>query len=144
VSGGAASAGSPPLEDRRLPPVRELAVATLILVVVGTIYLAAHLPKAAPIGVPAGFLAAAAVLLGVNAVMLARTPDFAWARFRQVFGWALLAYSAIAGMLVYAFVIDHTAGSRLVVMTLMLVVFALDVPFLLAFSVARYADPETR
>ena len=145
MSSGSSAAGPlPGVEARRLPPVMQLGIATLVLVVAGTIYLAAHLPRAAPIGVPAGALAAAAALLVANAVLLARTPGFAWARFRQVFAWALLAYSVIAGMLVYVFVLDHTAGGRLVVLTLMLLVFALDVPFLLAFSVARYATPEKR
>lgn len=44
-------------------------------------------------------------------------------------------------MLEYVFVLDGTRGASLLVMTFMLVVFALDVPALLAFSVARYQNP---
>jgi hypothetical protein len=66
---------------------------------------------------------------------------FAWERFFQIFRWTLLAYAIIAGMIAYAFVTDGTRGSVLAVLLLMLVVFAVDIPLLLAFSVARYAEP---
>lgn len=52
--------------------------------------------------------------------------------------WALLAYVVIAGILVFVFVYDHTRGSTLAVLILTLVVFALDVPTIMAFTVARY------
>jgi hypothetical protein len=51
---------------------------------------------------------------------------------------ALLAYLIEAGMLEYVFVLDHTRGSVLVVLTLMLAIFAVTIPMLLAFTVARY------
>jgi len=60
--------------------------------------------------------------------------------FFRVGDWALLAYGVIAGMLEFIFVFDHTRGGSLVVFTLSLLVFALDVPLLLAFSVARYQE----
>ena len=59
-------------------------------------------------------------------------------RFFQVARWALLAYIVIAGMIEYAFVYDHTRGAVLVVMTLMLATFTINVPILLAFTVARF------
>ena len=86
----------------------------------------------------AGLLAAAAVAAAVNVINLCRIATFAWNVFFLVGGWALAAYRVIAGMLEYVFVLDHTRGSLLVVMTLMPAVFAIDVPMLLAFSVARY------
>ena len=42
------------------------------------------------------------------------------------------------------FVFDHTRGAQLVVMTLMLVLFMLNVPVLIAFTVARYEVTEPR
>ena len=50
----------------------------------------------------------------------------------------LLAYAVIAGMIEYAFVYDHTRGSQLVVLTVMLALFMLNVPVLIAFTVARF------
>lgn len=124
--------------ERQLPPVAEVAIASLALIVVGGIYLAAHLPRHAPLGLAVGLLAAAGVLLAGNVTALSRVRDFAWDKFFLVGRWALLAYVVIAGMLEYVFVLDHTRGSQLVVLTLMLAVFAVDIPLLLAFSVARY------
>ena len=63
------------------------------------------------------------------------------ARFRLVAGWVLLAYVVIAGMLEYVFVYDHTRGTQLLILTLMLVVFAVNIPMLLGFSVARFQEP---
>ena len=129
VTGGAA---------RRLPPVTPLALTALTLVVAGGIYLAAHLPRPAPLGPAVAALAAAAAALLAAAAALARVRDFAWHTFFVVGGWALAAYLVVAGMLEFVFVLDHTRGGLLIVLTLMLVVFAVNVPLLLAFSVARY------
>ena len=125
--------------ERKLPPVTGLAITALILVISGGIYLAAHLPRTAPLAPPAAALAMAALVLLAAAALLARVRAFAWHTFFVVAGWALAAYLVIAGMLAFVFVLDHTPARLLVLLTLMLAVFALDVPLLLAFSVARYA-----
>jgi hypothetical protein len=126
------------LLDRSLPPITEIGAASMVVIAAGVIYLAAYLPKHAPIGVAVALLGLAAALQLTNAFLLYRLRDFAWARFFQVGGWALLAYVVIAGMIEYAFVFDHTRGTQLVVMTLMLALFMLNVPVLIAFTVARY------
>ena len=127
--------------ERPLPPVMQVGVAALICVVAGGIYLAAHLPRTAPLGPALGLLVAAGLLLGWNALALRRASAFAWHTFLVVGFWTLLAYVVIAGMLEYVFVLDHTRGSLLVVLSLMLLCFAVDVPMMLAFSVARYQEP---
>lgn len=129
--------------QRRLPPVDRLAVAAMALVIVSGIYLASHLPRRAPLTPAVALVVLAAVLLVVGAALVSRIEPFAWATFRQVGGWALLAYGVIAGLLGYVFVLDGTRGSLLAVLVLSLVVFALSVTLLLAFSVARYQDPAT-
>ena len=126
------------LVDRKLPPVTEIGAAAMIAVAVGVIYNASYLPKHAQTGVAIAIVAVAAALELTNGLLLARIEDFAWARFRQVAGWALLAYAAIAGMIEFAFVFDHTRGTQLVLLTLLLVLFMLNVPVLIAFTVARY------
>ena len=47
-------------------------------------------------------------------------------------------------MIEYAFLKDHVSGGSLVVLTLSLAVFAVHVPMLMGFTVARYADIEPR
>ena len=113
----------------------------MALVIAGGIYLVAHLPQRAPLGPAVGLLAAAGVLLVANAVLVSSLRPFAWRVFFQVAGWVLVAYVVIGGMLEYIFVFDDTRGALLVVLTLSLLVFALDIPILLGFSVARYQDP---
>jgi hypothetical protein len=135
---GHAPAAGASLVDRRLPPVTEIGAASMIAIAGGVIYLAAYLPKHAPLWFALVLLVVAAGLQVANAVLLARTREFAWARFFQVGKWALLAYAVIAGMIEFAFVYDHTRGAQLVVMTLMLVLFMLNVPVLIGFTVARY------
>jgi hypothetical protein len=139
VAGGQASAAIP---ERRLPPITELCVASMIFVVTGGILLAAYLPDSAPLGVAAGLLAMAAVMLAAAVFTVSRLNDFAWKRFFVVARWAVLAYIVIAGMLEYVFVVDGTRGGTLAVLSLMLAIFSVDIPLLFAFSVARYADTQ--
>lgn len=125
---------------RRLPPVAEIAVAAMALIIIGGITLASRLPRPAPLPVLVTLLAVAAVLVLADVVLLARLREFAWPVFFQVAKWSLLAYAVMYGILEFTFVYDHVAGSTLVVLTLMLVVIAVDVPLLFGFSVARYAE----
>ncbi|MDX6468994.1 MAG: hypothetical protein QOF75_797 [Gaiellaceae bacterium] len=133
-----AETAPPSMLDRKLPPITEIGAASMIAIAGGVIYVAAYLPKHAPLGFAVALLALAAALQLTNAFLLFRLRDFAWDRFFQVGGWALLAYAVIAGMIEYAFVFDKTRGVQLVVMTLMLALFMLNVPVLIAFTVARF------
>lgn len=142
VTRGLAPSTAPTTPERSFPPISELATVSLALIVVGGIYLAAHIPGTVTLLPAVVLLVASGAILAANVVMLRRISEFAWNRFFQIFQWTLLAYVFIAGMIGYAFVVDGTRGSVLVVLLLMLVVFAVDIPLLLAFSVARYTEPE--
>lgn len=124
--------------EARLPPITEVAAGALTLVVVGGIYLASYLPRHPPLVLPTSLLIAATVLVVANIVLLARLPAFAWSTFFLVGRWALLAYCVVAGMLEYVFVYDGTRGSLLILLSGMLVLFAVDVPTIIAFTVARF------
>lgn len=130
-----------PDADRAFPPIGWFSTGALGLVVVGGILLASYAPRAAPLALATTLLCIAIVMLLVAAVQLSRLKVFAWGTFTTVFKWALLAYAITAGMIEFAFVHDHTRGSSLVVVSLMLVVFALSVPTTIAFTVARFAEP---
>jgi hypothetical protein len=136
----AAATGAPEVE-RRFPPVAELGIISLALVVVGGILMASYVPRRPPLGVPLVLAAVSAVLLLAGVFLLSRLDQFAWPRFFVVFRWALLAYVISAGMIGYAFIHDHTRGAPLALVTVMLVIFALDVPLIIAFTVARYSSP---
>ncbi|MEA2360478.1 MAG: hypothetical protein QOI62_3738 [Solirubrobacteraceae bacterium] len=126
------------MTERRLPPVTEMAMASMALIVAAGIYLAAHLPHHVPLGPAVALLAASALLVVANVVALSRVPDFDWHAFLGVARWSLLAYLVIAGMLEFVFVYDGIRGGQLVVLTLSLAVFAVHVPLLIGFTVARY------
>jgi hypothetical protein len=133
-----------PVSERPLPPVTQLGMASLSLIVAGGIYLSAHLPRHVPIGPAVALLVASALVLAANIFALSRVTGFAWYRFFQVGKWSLLAYLVIAGMIEYVFLRDHVRGGALVVLTLSLAVFAVHVPMLVGFTVARYVDPDDR
>ena len=124
--------------DQRLPPVTEVAIASMALIVIGGIWIASHLPHHVPLGPAVALLAASAALIAVNVVSLRRVRSFNWDVFFLVAKWAALAYAITAGMLEYVFVKDGTSGGQLVVLTLSLVVYAIHVPLLMGFTVARF------
>jgi hypothetical protein len=126
------------MTERRLPPVPQLGMTSLALIVAGGIYLSAHLPQHVPLAPAAILLALSALLLVGNLLALARVEGFAWDRFLAVAKWALLAYAITAGLIWFAFVQDDVSGGTLVVLTLSLVVYAVHVPVLIGFTVARY------
>ncbi len=70
--------------------------------------------------------------------MLVRLPRFPWQAFFRIARWALLAYIIAAGMIELAFVHNHARGAPLAVVTSLLVVFALDVPLTIAYTVVRF------
>ncbi|MDA8331070.1 MAG: hypothetical protein M0027_07660 [Candidatus Dormibacteraeota bacterium] len=124
-------------------PVGALAVGALCLIVAGGIYLAAHIPGPVSL-LPAYVLLVAAVgLIAIAGSMLWRLTEFNWACFFRVGRWSLLAYLISAGMLEYVFVLDRVPRAELVLLTSMLVVYAVDIPLILAFTVARLQDLTT-
>jgi hypothetical protein len=126
---------------RRLPPISQLTVSSLALVVIGGVLMASYVPRQPPLAVPAALTAVSAVLALTSGFLLSRLEQFAWPRFFLAFRWALLAYVISAGMIGFAFVRDHTRGGPLALVIVMLVIFALDVPVVIAFTVARYSSP---
>lgn len=126
--------------SRPLPPVTQTAVASMACVIAAGIYLAAYLPHQAPVALPSVLIAAGGLLLLSAAAMLVRLRHFAWDRFFQVSGWALVAYVVIAGMIEFVLLVDQTRGALLTLMTITLAIFALDIPIVLGFSVARYQE----
>lgn len=118
-------------------------MASLGLILAGGIYLSSHIPAHVPLAPAAVLLAASVALLAGNLALLARVDGFAWAKFFEVAKWSLLAYTIISALIEYSFVRNHVSGGPLVVLTLSLIVFAVHVPLLIGFTVARYWDAES-
>jgi hypothetical protein len=128
------------MTERRYPPFTELGMLSLALIVIGGIDLSSHIPQHVSLGPPIALLIASTLVLAVNLALLARVDGFAWPRFMQVGRWALLAYAFTAAMIEYAFLRNHLKGGALVILTLSLVVYAIEVPTLIAFTVARWEN----
>lgn len=140
--GGAALSAHDAFAGR--PPIPFVCVASMALVISSGIYLAAYLPRRAPLGPAVALVAAAGAVLVVAVALVASQRNFAWDSFFVVVKWGLVGYGAIAGILEYVFVYDGTRGTMLVLLTMSLLVFAVDIPVLLGFSVARFQEPRTR
>jgi hypothetical protein len=114
---------------------------SLALIVIGGIYLSAHLPQHVPLGPAVALLCASALLLLINMVLLSGVREFDWPRFFEVGKWSLLGYMVIGGMIEYVFLRNHLRGGALVVLTLSVIIFTVHVPILVGFTVARYNRP---
>jgi hypothetical protein len=128
------------MSERRLPPVTQVGMLSLALIVAGGIYLSSHIPNHVSIAPAVVLLCGSVALLAGNLAALARVPAFPWGRFFEIARWAFVAYLIIAAMIEYAFLRNHLSGGPLIVMTLSLLVFAVHVPVLISFTVARFAD----
>ena len=126
------------MSEQRMPPVTQVAITSFVLVVASGIWIASHLPNHVPIAPSAILIALSVLLVAGNVFALSRVAGFDWARFFGVAKWSLLAYCIIAGLLEYVFVKDGTRGGPLIVLTLSLIIFAIHVPLLIGYTVARY------
>jgi len=125
-----------------MPPVTQVGMLSLALIVAGGIYLASNITGDISLTPAVILLVLSALLLVGNLVALSRVEGFPWARFFEVAKWALLAYAITAGLIEYAFLRNDVSGGPLVVLTLSLVVYAVHVPTLIGFTVARYHERE--
>lgn len=128
--------------NKPFPKAVELVSLSLACSMVGGIWLGSHAsPKAEhSLTLPTALLIAGAVLLVGGLLMVARVKGFAWNTWVRVAKWALLAYIIESGMILYAFVHNDVRGSTLAVVVGLIALFAIDVPFLIATTVARYDD----
>ena len=125
--------------DRKLPPVVEVGMVGLAAAVTGGIILASQATDEDPsLTVATILMIVAAVCELASGALAARIRPFAWERFRQVYGWAFVAYAIQAGMIEWSFAKNHTPAAPLTLLTIGLVVFATTVPLMIAFTVARY------
>jgi energy-coupling factor transporter transmembrane protein EcfT len=125
---------------KKLPPISELSVLALAIVVAGGVFLAAHLPKHTTLVPTTVAVVLAGAIVLVNLFLLRQIKEFDWKVFTTVAKWTLLAYGLIAGALEYIFIKDGSRGSVLAVMTATLIIFAINLPIHFGFTVARYSD----
>ena len=130
------------MSERKFPPFTEVGMFSLALIVIGGIYLSAHIPQHVPLGLPTALLIASALLVVFNLCSLTRVPDFAWGRFFQVGKWALARLPVDRGADRVRVPAATTSGAaRWSSSPLSLLVYAVQVPAMIGFTVARYDTP---
>ncbi len=128
--------------EPQLPPVIEAGVLSLALAVSGVIYLTSSLPGEPPVAPALGLLSASALVVVLSVVALVRARGFAWRQFFVVYQWTLLGYGLVAGSLMFVFIHNDLPTRMLSLLIATLAVGAVDIPLILSFSVAQFADPE--
>jgi hypothetical protein len=128
------------MSTKKHPPISEISVVILTLVIAGGVYLASYLPNHISLTPTTLLVSLAGILVLVNVYLISRISNFAWDKFFLVAKWTLLAYGVIAGTLEYIFIKDGTRGSVLALMSSALLIFAINLPIHFGFTVARYAD----
>jgi hypothetical protein len=126
---------------RRLPEPNMIAVVSIVLVFLTIGTLASYLPRQAPLSATVPLLALAIVVGAVAVGRLVAGRMFAWSTFLTVAKPALIAVATAAGIIEFAFLYDQTRGSSLAILTGGLLVIVVELPLLLAYSVARH-EPE--
>ena len=128
---------------KKLPPISELSVLVLAVVVAGGVYLAAHLPNHTTLVPTTLAVVIAGGIVLVNLVLLRQIKEFDWKVFTTVAKWTLLAYGLFAAALEYIFIKDGSRGGVLALMTATLIIFAINLPIHFGFTVARYSDTKS-
>ena len=125
------------------PKAVEASTLSLACVLIGGIWLGSHAsPKSDhSLMLPTVLLIASVVLFLAAMAMITRVKDFAWKTWVTLGKWALLAYVLEGGMILFAFVHNHVRGNTLAVVIGSLAMFMINVPFLIATTVARYDTP---
>ena len=128
--------------ETRWPPVIETGAVALALAISGVIYLTSTLPDVPPTAPAIGLLAAAALVVVFNVIVLTRAAGFPWHQFFLVFRWTLLGYGLTAGLLMFVFIHNDLPTRQLALLAATLAIGAIDIPMILSFSVARFAEPK--
>jgi hypothetical protein len=132
------NAPEPYAGDTTGSPLVAFAIGSIVCALVSVGILVFYVPRPASLAWASGFSAASAALLLAAIVSLLRRRLFAWHRFFIVARWVLLLTLVYTGMLEYVIVFDGARGKPLIIMTIVLLLTAIDVPILWAFSVARH------
>ncbi len=132
------NAPEPYVGDTTRSPVVAFAIGSIACALVSVGILIFYVPHPASLAWASGFSGGSAALLLAAMVSLLRRRPFAWRQFFIVARWVFLLTMVYTGMLEYVIVYDGARGKPLIIMTIVLLLTAIDIPILWAFSVARH------
>ena len=132
------NAAQPYAGDTKSSPVVACITGSVISCILSAGIVVSRIPGPIPIWGSVMWLCIAAVLTVVSAVLIWRRKPFARKLFLKVAKWVFLYILVLSGMGEYVIVFDGTRGDPLVVMTLTVLLFLVNIPMLWGFSVARH------
>jgi hypothetical protein len=124
--------------DSTRSPVVACIVGTIISCILAAGIIIVHIPASAPMWGSIMWVCIAAVLTVATMVLILRKKSFARKRFFTVAKWVFLYILVLTGMAEYVMAFDGMRGETLVVMTIILLLFLVNIPMLWGFSVARH------
>ena len=124
--------------DTKSSPVIACIIGTIISCILAAGIIIAHIPEPAPMWGSIMWVCIAAVLTIATIVLILRKRPFARKLFFTVAKWVFLYILVLTGMGEYVIAFDGVRGEPLVVMTIILLLFLVNIPMLWGFSVARH------
>jgi hypothetical protein len=124
--------------DTKSSPIIASIIGTVISCILAAGIIIAHIPGPAPMWGSVMWVCIAAVLTIATVILILRKKPFARKQFFKVAKWVFLYILVLSGMGEYVIVFDGTRGEPLVVMTIILLLFLVNIPMLWGFSVARH------
>ena len=123
--------------DTKRSPIIACIVGTIISCILAAGIIIAHIPAPAPLWGSVLWVCIAGILTVTTVVLIFQKRPFARKLFFKVAKWVFLYILVLTGMGEYVIVFDGTRGENLVVMTVILLLFLVNIPMLWGFSVAR-------
>ena len=124
--------------DTKSSPVIACIIGTIISCILAAGIIISHFPEPAPMWGSVMWVCIATVLTIATIVLILRKRPFARKLFFTVAKWVFMYILVLTGMGEYVIVFDGTRGEPLVVMTIILLLFLVNIPMLWGFSVARH------
>ena len=124
--------------DTTTSPVVVCIVGTIVSCILAAGIIIAHIPEPAPLWGSVLWVCIAAALTVASVILILRKKPFARKLFFKVAKWVFLYIVVLSGMGKYVIIFDGTRGEPLVIMTIILLLFLVNIPMLWGFSVARH------
>lgn len=124
--------------DTSNSPIVACITGTIISCILAAGIILAHFPGPAPLWGSVLWISIASLLTLVTILLILRRKRFARGVFFKVAKWVFLYILVISGVGEFVLVFDGTRGEPLVIITIMLVLFLINIPMLWGFSVARH------
>jgi hypothetical protein len=132
------NATQPYAGDTTTSPIVIFLTASVISCILSVGIMISRIPGPVPLWGSVLWLCIAAALTTASAILILMKKPFAPKVFFKIAKWTFLYFLVISSMGEYVIIFNGTRGSTLVVMTITILLFLVNIPMLWGFSVARH------